>query len=229
MTAVLPTLTKLVKTARGVLYPQTCFNCNAFISFEPTVNVCRVCERKIALTCLPSAPFKSQDQPHLDECYSLFRYKGVAKKLIYKFKISRAFYVIPVIEHFLDPFLKNMTTSFSAYDALVPLPSHHPGTFQLNQSASSSLAHLVSGLTKKPLLPLVGRTHRIPKQSSLPRSARLVNPLGSLKVSKKSSSLPASVLLVDDVITTGATANTAAEVLKKHGVRQVAVFTLARG
>ncbi len=78
------------------------------------------------------------------------------------------------------------------------------------------------------------RARWIPSQTSLPRARRLANPRGAYLVRRGyrpragTAGLPPSVILLDDVLTTGATASECARVLKAAGVRTVAVLAAAR-
>ena len=67
----------------------------------------------------------------------------------------------------------------------------------------------------------------VPSQAGLKRKDRLKNVRGAFLADKRQINERA-VLLLDDVFTTGATADECARTLKKAGARQVAVMTLAR-
>jgi predicted amidophosphoribosyltransferase len=76
-----------------------------------------------------------------------------------------------------------------------------------------------------PLLSLLEHTRRIEHQRDLPRAERRKNVAGAFRAPKR---VPARVALVDDVYTSGATANAAASALRAAGARRVDVVTLAR-
>jgi predicted amidophosphoribosyltransferase len=80
-----------------------------------------------------------------------------------------------------------------------------------------------------PAAPRMLRSRRnIPPQIGLSRPARFRNVAGEMAVRPAYSLQAARVLLVDDILTTGATASEAARVLKKTGAEMVAVFVLGR-
>ncbi len=68
-----------------------------------------------------------------------------------------------------------------------------------------------------------------PPQTALGRHERLSNPKGTFKARRPSSLRRRSILLVDDVFTTGSTADECSRVLLEAGARKVDVLTLARG
>jgi predicted amidophosphoribosyltransferase len=72
---------------------------------------------------------------------------------------------------------------------------------------------------------LLGRTRAVPHQRGLSLADRRRNVAGAFRPAVKP---PARVALVDDVYTSGATANAAASALRKGGARRVEVVTFAR-
>ena len=71
--------------------------------------------------------------------------------------------------------------------------------------------------------------HRpIPNQTSLSQCERAINVYGSFKLKRRTKVLGGSFLLLDDVLTTGATANEAARLLKLHGTKRVDFMALAK-
>lgn len=93
---------------------------------------------------------------------------------------------------------------------------HHP---------AERLAHELGARWSLPVRPLLGWTRAIPHQRGLSRTDRRRNVAGAFAPAAKT---PARVGLVDDVYTSGATANAAASALRKGGARRVEVVTFAR-
>lgn len=114
---------------------------------------------------------------------------------------------------------------------LVPVPLH-PRKFrerEFNQSAELTRTLAKSaGLSWCHALRRVRYTH---SQAGLDREGRLKNLRGAFRVRRLASRRlrDRDVLLIDDVLTTGATAHECALTLKKGGARRVAVLTVARG
>jgi competence protein ComFC len=93
---------------------------------------------------------------------------------------------------------------------------HHP---------AERLARALGERWELPVVPLLGRTRAVPHQRGLSLADRRRNVAGAFRPAVKS---PARVALVDDVYTSGATANAAASALRKGGARRVEVVTFAR-
>ncbi len=114
-------------------------------------------------------------------------------------------------------------------EAVIPVPLSKKRLVQRGFNQSYLLASSVSKRLTVPLLDdLLLKTRDTPPQSLLTREERLKNQKGSFKVNSKYKKIPQRVVLVDDVVTTGATVNECARILKKEGVNQVYVITLAR-
>lgn len=78
-----------------------------------------------------------------------------------------------------------------------------------------------------PLGRLLRKRRRTPRQASLGRNARLVNLRGAFCIRRRVK-IPEHVVIVDDVLTTGATVGECARVLKQAGARRVDVIAVAR-
>lgn len=117
---------------------------------------------------------------------------------------------------------------------VVPCPSVEVVTFvpgdrdrvlQRGQNAAEALARLVALEWDLPVEALLLRTRRVRRQRGLPRSERRQNVRGAFTAANDA---PASVAVIDDVYTTGATVDAAATELRRAGARAVHVVTFAR-
>jgi predicted amidophosphoribosyltransferase len=96
---------------------------------------------------------------------------------------------------------------------------------QRGHHAAERLAAELADAWDLPLEPLLTRARGSPRQRGLSQHDRRRNVSGAFVAR---APVPASVLLVDDVYTTGATTNSAASALRKGGARRVEVVTFAR-
>jgi predicted amidophosphoribosyltransferase len=92
------------------------------------------------------------------------------------------------------------------------------------QNPAEALARLVAFEWDLPVEPLLERTRRVPPQRGLTRPARRQNVRGAFSA----TAAPKTVILIDDVYTTGATVGAAATELRRAGARAVCVATFAR-
>ena len=124
-------------------------------------------------------------------------------------------------------------------DIVTIVPSHFTRQFSRGGNANLTIATAVATGIDRPCRQLLRITRRIEKQAWLDESERAKNVRGAF-APKKSYALPRSrglpdqplagqhILVVDDVLTTGATANEVAHVLKNAGAKRVTIAVVAR-
>jgi ComF family protein len=116
-------------------------------------------------------------------------------------------------------------------DLIAPVPLHRWRLLRRRYNQSAELARHVGALAGRPVLPdLLIRQRMTPSQDGLDRAARLQNQSGAFAVNPRFSARIAGkrLLLVDDVLTTGATLSCCAETCLQAGAEQVDVLVLAR-
>lgn len=116
-------------------------------------------------------------------------------------------------------------------DLLIPIPLHRLRLFVRRFNQSAALARIVSRESGVPVETLaLQRVKATTPQVGLSRAQRAANLSGAFRVDPERAGLIAgrNVVLVDDVLTTGATANAAARALLKSGAAQVDLLVFAR-
>lgn len=114
-----------------------------------------------------------------------------------------------------------------AADLVAPVPLHNVRRYERGYNQS---AYLARGMAQALRLPshagLLRRTRATPSQTDLPRARRWSNVAGAFAVTDAAPLGGQAVLLVDDVLTTGATVTAAAQTLRAAGAASVALATL---
>lgn len=110
-------------------------------------------------------------------------------------------------------------------DAVTFVPADRDRRLKRGYSTAETLARNLAEAWELPVLRALGRTRAIAPQRGLALAARRRNVAGAFAAR---ADLPRRVLLVDDVYTTGSTANAAASALRRAGAREVVVVTFAR-
>jgi len=110
---------------------------------------------------------------------------------------------------------------------LVPVPVHALRRRQRGYNQAELLAIEMGRLTSLPVLDVLVRHRPTTRQHGLGRSARLHNLRGALAIGRGASP-PAVAIVVDDILTTSATLEACAEVLRRHGTARVFGFAVAR-
>jgi ComF family protein len=109
-------------------------------------------------------------------------------------------------------------------DCVVAVPPDRDRWLKRGHHAATSLARELAARWELPVESLLERTRASTPQRGLDDAARRRNVAGAFRAHRS----PRKILLVDDVYTTGATANAAASALRRAGARHVVVATFAR-
>lgn len=113
-------------------------------------------------------------------------------------------------------------------DCVTPVPMHWLRRIVRRTSGADVLAETIARTLRVPHRRLL-KCRRTKKQGTLSPAERRENVRGAFRVSTGYDISGSRILLVDDVMTTGATANECAKVLRKCGAASVAVAVIARG
>lgn len=114
------------------------------------------------------------------------------------------------------------------FDFLTPMPLHWTRAWTRGYNQAALLAAEISRGTGIPVLHAARRIRRTAAQAGLTRACLRDNVASAFAARKKDEIGGKRILLVDDVMTTGATAAACARVLKRAGADYVALITLAR-
>jgi ComF family protein len=156
-----------------------------------------------------------------DAAYSFGAYEGVLRELIHLFKYGK----VRTLARPLSALLAQALPRDEAFDAAVPVPLYWRRRLQRGFNQAELLARGLSRRTGIPVIKALGRVRPTPTQAGLGTSARRQN---VARAFRSRSVLGKRILLIDDVMTTGATAGACALALKQAGARRVALLTLAR-
>ncbi len=160
--------------------------------------------------------------PSWDALQAYAHYTDVLKILLLKYKFSANFAAIPL----LSSLLANSCHALPPADILIPMPRH---TKRLGIQGFDHILELCRPLEKALGIPLglhhFRRTHFTPPQASLPAAQRKNNPKNSFYAQDL---VHKRVLLVDDIMTTGATLQHASLALRKAGATRIYVALIAR-
>lgn len=114
------------------------------------------------------------------------------------------------------------------YDLVVPVPLHWRRRLWRGFNQSELLARPLARRLGIEVRNVLRRTRHTATQASLIPSERRINVSGAFALKDPAAVRGKRILLVDDVLTTGATVGAASRVLRAGGARHVAVLTLAR-
>jgi ComF family protein len=161
-----------------------------------------------------------------DMARSVALYDGMLKEAIHKFKFDGRKALSPYLGRFLVSYLQYGDIPVKEIELIIPIPLSGQREKQRGYNQSKLLAEEISGHYSIPLdSASLKKIKDVAPQFDLSRKERLRNVRGAFH----SSSLAGkSVLIIDDIYTTGATAREASSALKAAGAKSVYVLTLAR-
>lgn len=110
---------------------------------------------------------------------------------------------------------------------LVPVPLHWRRQLDRGFNQSALLARYVSDVSDMPVAHVLRRIEDTGHQAWRSRYERMLA-MADVFAAKRCKTLPSHVVLIDDIITTGATLNACAEILKNAGVQKVEAWVIAR-
>ncbi len=149
-------------------------------------------------------------------------YDGSLRSLIHVFKYGG---VQPLAKPFGE-FLSRALPRERSFDLIVPMPLHWRRRWDRGFNQSALLAREISRRWNVPVANAVRRRRATVPQAGLTNAKRRANVRGVFQAKRRLDGM--RVLLVDDVLTTGATASACAQALKRAGASHVAVLALAR-
>lgn len=159
-----------------------------------------------------------------DAAYCYGAYEGTLRELIHLFKYGR-------IRALVKPLGEMMALAIprdQQFDLIVPVPLHWRRRWQRGFNQSALLAEAVAKRYGTRPVHAVRRVRATATQAGLSNARRRANVAGAFVVKRRDQVAGRRILLVDDVMTTGATAGACAAALKRAGARYVALLTLAR-
>lgn len=232
-----------LRFALDVALPPLCPSCR-----EPLgdgVGLCAACWSRLSLIEPPycarlGIPFVYDPGPGLlsmeaianppayQRARAAVRYDEVAKALVHGFKYGDRLDLAPMMGRWMARAGRELLTGA---DGLVPVPLHWRRLWARRFNQSAALAGAISGISGVPVLhgPLK-RVRATQQQVGLSQAQRAENVQGAFRVSPegKAEVTGRRLILIDDVLTSGATVDTCARALLRAGAAQVDVLVFAR-
>jgi len=159
-----------------------------------------------------------------DAAYSFGTFEAELRELIHVFKYGR----VETLARPLGRFLRLALPRTERFDAVVPMPLHWMRRWTRGFNQSALLAREIARRSSLPVRNLVRRTKSTAPQAGLTNAGRRANVSGAFRVPRPERVRGLRILLVDDVMTTGATASACARALKQAGAARVVLLTVAR-
>jgi len=196
----------------GTNHHSRCARCGAALD-GPARQTCPWCERH---------------RLRFDAVYPLAGYEGPVKEAVVRMKTSSAAALAVSAARL---YCREMGGRIMAAKptAVVPVPMHWRRRWEHGTNSAATLGDVVAGELGLPLLlGAASRKRNTPPQKDLGPKGRFRNVRGAFRLSARYDYRGARLLLVDDILTTGATCSELAAALKRAGARWIGVAVLAR-
>ena len=207
-----------------LLYPGICAVCQALLGLEEN-GLCLSCLENVKKFRLsPSEEWIRISMQYGNEGWALFRYEGIVQELLHKIKFDRRRDLLCLFSEEITSFFRRRMDVNYDFAVSIPLDFKRQIERQFNQS--DLITKMLPAHYRRRKF-LTRRRSALP-QSLLGKQDRKLN-IGKVFVfSRRISLRKKSILLVDDIFTTGSTLEEAARVLKEAGASRVGYFVLAR-
>lgn len=202
--------------AISFITPPHCAQCGLPFAFELAQGQDFSCA-----ACLAAAPA-------FDRARAVFQYDDASREMILAFKHGDRMEGAPAFAAWMT---RAGAELLADADLIVPVPLHRKRLFQRRYNQSAVLAQALARLSGVPAaVDVLVRTRHTPPMGGLSRDARQRNLLGAIAVRPGRAARVdgRKLLLIDDVLTTGATAQACARSLREAGAARVDVLCLAR-
>lgn len=157
-----------------------------------------------------------------DEAFCYGAYEGTLRKLIHLFKYSG----MRRLAQPLGALLSDALPRDRQFDLVTAVPLHWRRRWQRGFNQSELLGKAIAHARGIPTAKILRRGSATRAQAGLSNAQRRENVAGAFRARRRVPGL--RILLIDDVMTTGATLGSCARALKKAGAKSVAVLALAR-
>ena len=235
-----------ISAALDLLFPRRCVICDEILPFSPgktPPDTCPSCRKRLPWIRQPLCmkcgnrltdsrrvfcSSCTNRKPPYDRGISVFQYNGDLHRSVSRMKSGQR-------ELYLETYAYWMYQTVRPYlplwkpDCLIPVPMHRKKIQARGYNQAEILARKISQYSKIPVNPrLVKKIRPTSDQKTLSRAARRKNLHGAFRLYGDVSTIH-TVLLIDDIYTTGSTVSEITTLLKQAGIREVYILTLAIG
>ncbi|MBI5024709.1 MAG: ComF family protein [Candidatus Omnitrophica bacterium] len=236
----------LVQGLGHLVYPPHCLVCSTHYTAHPPGSgvcppcraaivfnrppFCRKCSRHLGISATNICKECRKAGPSFDFAWSACLYEDPIKDLLHRFKYGQKTQLRRLFAEVMISFIKEYGLDTGQFDAIVPIPLSSTRSRERGYNQAQLLAQELAREFSIPLAPEGNHLRRVRHtgpQSFLDEKQRWTNIKGAFTIRKLNNLKHKNILLIDDLLTTGATASEAARVLKDAGAGTVGVLTLA--
>lgn len=202
---------KIYNEVLGVIYPpeEKCIICRE----EGFIGLCPHCKSSINRATV--------EKDNLSYGF----YGGVIKTLILKFKYESNFTAGYLLSNFLIEMIEEEKINA---DVICYVPMTKKAEKKRGFNQCKLMARNIGYHTNIPVSNCIKKIKNTKEQKTLTKEERIINLKGVFKINNVKDIKNKNVILIDDIMTTGATISECKYILKKSGVKQIIVLTIAK-
>lgn len=228
----------LLKKVTNLIFPNICVSCECII--DENLNLCSECNKKINFLtkhyCNVCGVVISDNIYTCGKCItnpppfkvlrSVFAYDQHSRNMIINFKFFDNLHYVKIYAKWIHQ--ANQDT-FQNAEVIIPIPLYKMRLFKRKYNQAALLAKELSKLSNLSYTPFaIKRLRHTTPQAGLSLKQREKNLKKAFKISNKEIIENKIVILVDDVVTTGATVRSCSQEILNSGAKEVRVLSLAR-
>ena len=217
-------ISELLQSCISVILPMRCISCDSRSAIYP-LPICTSCKNNL----LAYKPPEALSSENLKKIFLCRAYEGTIRECIKTFKYYGNMELLKIFKEIISTFLSSTSLFSSDIDLVLPVPMYPGRRLARGYNQAELIARVVCSETSLPSKSrILIKTKNTASQMSLSKNERIKNLKHSFVVADRLNITGKSILLVDDIITTGATLEACAGELLRSGARSVEAFTLAR-
>lgn len=191
----------------------------------PIEEKCMVCDEDGFIGICPSCKSRINKAKNEGSILSYGFYGGILKSLILKFKYESNYNVGYLLANFLIEIIKESEIDI---DIICYIPMIRKDERKRGFNQCKLIANEIGYNLNIPVSNCIKKVKHTKEQKKLTKEERIKNLIGAFEVTSNEDIKNKRVLLIDDVMTTGATIDECTKILKKSGVKEIIVLTIAK-
>ncbi len=214
----------MLETIQELIYPPKCGICGKL----DEEYLCKICRQKLEKEAIWEIQENQNPQNNYNERMAIFPYSKIIRKYILQYKFGEKAYLYQTFTNFI---IKNQKVfqKIQKYDMIIPVPISKKRKQERGYNQSTLIAREIAQKANIKIITnaLYKIKHTI-EQSKLNQEQRKQNAKNVYAIQKQETLKNKKILLIDDIYTTGITANKCCEVLKQAEPQKIGVLVLAR-
>jgi competence protein ComFC len=227
-------LQAFLQGALELVFPDNCLLCRQFLNSRHQRQLCSSCQSQLVIN---PTPFNQSRRPNkadigvsfaFDHAWSVCLYNETAQKLLHAFKYNSKTSLSKTFAPLMIDFIDRHHIPLQKFDLMTPIPLHPVRLRERGYNQSTLLSLCLSrhyGILHTENLLI--RQKKTSTQTELGAKQRWTNMEGAFRIKNPTDVEGKTVVLIDDLLTTGATLHSAAQALKTAGAAEVGVLTFS--